>query len=355
MVKTKKKKILIFYTDYRSFVRKDYELLRDNEKYEVGKYHFQLNKKFFPFAFQYLKQLTFLLFKGWKYNVFYFWFVDYHAILPQIFAKLFHKKTVVIIGGFDAVSIPEIKFGLFYRNNIRAKFGRYIYQNVDVIAPVDESLVKSTNYYVDPKGQKIGFLNFVENVKSKIITVPTGYKSDYWKRIELPAMGDVITVGGCDQMNVFQRKGHDFLLEIAANMPDLNFTIVGVNPKLIDKIEGQIPSNVKIRSFVTQDKLLKMFSAHHVFAQLSMSEGLPNTLCEAMMTGCIPVGSNVNGIPKAIDDTGIVIFNKDIDEACAAIRKALTMENREAPRKRIIDLFPEEKRNQAIYSIIDNI
>ncbi len=354
MIKNKKK-ILIFYTDYRSFVRKDYELLCKNKNYEVDKYHFLLTKKLFPFAFQYLKQLIFLLFKGSRYDVFYFWFVDYHAILPQFFANIFSKKTVAIIGGFDAVSIPQIKFGLFYENNIRTKFGRYIYQNCDVIAPVDESLIKSINYYVDPNGQKVGFLNYVENVTAKIVTIPTGYKADYWKRLDTPVSRDVITVGGCDQMNVFQRKGHDFILEIAENLPELTFTIVGVNDKLLEKLDGKIPKNVEIFSFVTQGELLKMFSTHHVFAQLSMSEGLPNTLCEAMMTGCIPVGSNVNGIPNAIGNTGIIIENKQLKEACLAIRKALTIKDRVAPRKRIIDLFPEEKRNEEIYSVIDNI
>lgn len=83
-----------------------------------------------------------------------------------------------------------------------------------------------------------------------------------------------------------------------------------------------------------------------------MSEGLPNTLCEAMLCGCIPVGSEVNGIPLAIGETGFVIKKKDIREAKDAILKANRYDDPLSPRKRILELFPEANRINALHSII---
>ena len=63
------------------------------------------------------------------------------------------------------------------------------------------------------------------------------------------------------------------------------------------------------------DELLNYFQRAKVFCQFSFSEGLPNTLCEAMLCECIPVGSNVNGIPKAIGDYGYILQLKDVNKA----------------------------------------
>ncbi len=347
-----KKKILLTYIATNTFVTRDYNSL--SKRYDVDLYQVHLSKNVLILFFQLLKQLFFLLIKGYRYDVLYTWFVDYHSYLPTLFSRLFKKKSVLIIGGFDAVSIPEIEFGLFYKPlRLRFYMAKRSYQYGKYIVPVDDTLIKSTNYYIDEKGLKIGFLNYVENVKGRIITVPTGYKAEYWKRMNLPLRGDIITVGSCKVMKVFKRKGHDFLLEVARTMPDLKFTMIGIDESIIEKIKDQIPSNVKIMSFVQQDELRDLFSSHRVFTQFSLSEGLPNTLCEAMMCGCIPVGSNVNGIPLAIGDTGIVINRRDTNEAKAAIRNALKIENRMLPRERIINLFPENRREEKLFEVVE--
>ena len=42
-----------------------------------------------------------------------------------------------------------------------------------------------------------------------------------------------------------------------------------------------------------------------------MSEGFPNALCEAMLCGCIPIGSNVASIPHIIGDKGYILKQKN--------------------------------------------
>jgi glycosyltransferase involved in cell wall biosynthesis len=57
-----------------------------------------------------------------------------------------------------------------------------------------------------------------------------------------------------------------------------------------------------------------------------MREGLPNALCEAMLCGCVPVGTKRNGIPTAIGDCGFYVPYDDPKAAAEAIKKRLAQE-----------------------------
>lgn len=348
-----KKKILLIYTNYSSFVNADYEIL--SSKYEVIKYQFKPVKGLVKNAYQFLKQLIFLLINAGKYDAFFIWFADYHALLPTLYGKFFSKKTYLIIGGFDAVSIPEIQFGVFYKVGLRSKIVKLCYKYAGYILPVDASLIQSTNYYSNPTGQKIGFMNYVEKVNGKVITIPTGYNPEKWKRQALELKSDVITVGGCNNMQSYLRKGHNLFVEVARAMPDRKFTLIGIGDDIRNKVIINPPANLEVYGFLSQEEIIKQFSLHKVFTQFSLSEGLPNTLCEAMLCGCIPVGSNVNGIPEGIGDTGFVIFKPDVNEAVEAIKKALNegLESQSKARQRIIDLYNFDRRKEAIIKIIN--
>lgn len=72
-----------------------------------------------------------------------------------------------------------------------------------------------------------------------------------------------------------------------------------------------MPENVVLMKKINQDELINQFQAHEFYAQLSMFEGFPNALCEAMLCGCIPIGSSVSAIPDIIGETGFILDKKD--------------------------------------------
>jgi len=83
-----------------------------------------------------------------------------------------------------------------------------------------------------------------------------------------------------------------------------------------------------------------------------ISERMTNTLCEAMLHRCIPVGFNINGIPVASGNTRI-IFNKCYPKLLAdAIRKAFEIKNGATVRKRILEHFNFELREKKITNIL---
>ncbi|NOZ60280.1 MAG: hypothetical protein GXO74_01225, partial [Calditrichaeota bacterium] len=107
------KPLLLFIKTMNSpFIRQD-ELL-------LGK-HFQIK----PFLFRpgnairmakSQVQMFFWLVKNiWRADVVFVWFADYHSLLPVIFSRIFGKKSVVMLGGMDAVKLPEVKQGVYLR------------------------------------------------------------------------------------------------------------------------------------------------------------------------------------------------------------------------------------------------
>ena len=84
----------------------------------------------------------------------------------------------------------------------------------------------------------------------------------------------------------------------------------------------------------------------------SMREGLPNVVCEAMLSECIPVGFSNGGIPVAIGDAGYILKEKTIESAKKAIR--IAMKNEElgkAARQRIIKKFPMDNRIKFLHDL----
>jgi len=52
---------------------------------------------------------SFLLFKGvlWA-DITFSWFADTHAFLAVLLSKLFRKKSIVVVGGYEVANVPEI-------------------------------------------------------------------------------------------------------------------------------------------------------------------------------------------------------------------------------------------------------
>src|SRR5207247_6894113 len=61
--------------------------------------------KTFSFFFVLVMQFYFLLFNIYKFKIVFIWFADYHSLLPVFFSRLFNKKCVINIGGYDADEI----------------------------------------------------------------------------------------------------------------------------------------------------------------------------------------------------------------------------------------------------------
>lgn len=354
-MKENKKSAILFYVNYASFIQEDEKIL--SELFHLSHYSFKMSKKIIPFIKEFFRLIFFSIFKIPSYDIIYCWFADYHSFFPILAGRLYGKKTYIVSGGYDATAIPEIKYGVFLKRNFRAFCARTSFRFADFILPVDVALIHGQNQYADSSGQgyPVGIRHFVKKLRGKIFVIPTGYDPDIWIRSrDIKQKNSVVTIGSFKDIQRYRLKGLDLFIETAKRLPKTEFHIVGPEGKIADYIRENAGSNVFILGFQNRENLPKILSGHKVYAQFSLSEGLPNTLCEAMLCECIPVGSDVNGIPEAIGECGFILIKKDPVLAADLIHKALKADPAlgQSARARIMTKFPKEQRKEALIKLL---
>lgn len=350
------KSIYFVHTGLSTFVESDLKILKAS--YDVKPYHYKVALNPFMKLMNIFKSFINATIWVWRMDVVFCWFVGYHAFFPILFGKFLRKKTIVIVGGFDANIIPSINYGIFSRKNILYFVSRFIYRSATVITPVDLSLSFTVNKYADPNnvGIEMGFSHFVRNISAKIIEMPTGYDTNKYRRnIVVDRKDIVLAMADVTNFEDYYRKGFDVVLDVAALMPETKFILAGIESSFCNNI--RITPNVEIINFVEHKDVVDLFSRCKIFLQLSLAEGLPNALCEAMLCEMIPIGSNVNGIPKAIGNAGYIVDSKDPQLIKKLIMKILAEsdQNKFLPREQIIKLFPLENRVKLLTSIINDV
>ncbi len=349
------KRLLFIYLKPSSFVREDMDLLGDAA--EVRAFHFDGDEKPGPIdlASTFARQVMWLLREMRHCDVVYGWFADYHMVLPLLIARLFRKPVVVAVGGFDAIALPSLGYGVFL-SSWRAPLARLVLSQADVLLPVSPSLVHSTNTFSEwPRTTEQGIRVFAPRSRADVRVTPTGYDPKRWPLGPAERGRVVTTVGMIDSDRTLLRKGIDLFFDAARRMPDTEFRVVGIpDPERVRARYGTSP-NVRLIPPVERDRLVEHYHETSVYVQLSRAEGLPNVLCEAMLCGCIPVGSQAFGIPDGIGECGYVVDVPNADEIVDAVRRALEDDpaRRTAARRHVADRFGRERRRAALLSLLD--
>jgi glycosyltransferase involved in cell wall biosynthesis len=289
-----------------------------------------------------------LLFTKWKVVV--VQFGGYHALVPAIAARITGRSCVIITGGTDCVSFPSISYGNFARQPL-AWITRRAYAIAHVIIPVHASLVHSTNTYQvnDPQAQ--GIRAFMPMLRTPIHVVHNGYSALDWQLGQGSRDIDVISVASGDRRpTTLSLKGIDQLIDAARAKPDLKFVVIGLEPAAVD-----IPGNIDFLGPVANGALAGYYQRAKVYAQLSLSEGFPNALCEAMLCGCIPLVSAVGAMPDIVGASGGIIPRRDkslLLRTLDALIAGADNDKARRARARIAENYPEERRAQELNAII---
>lgn len=304
---------------------------------------------------QYFKDLISLLFflfnKASGSKAFVCWFGDYHTAVMVFAARLFRKRTIVFAGGQEAICYKELGKGV-YRKKFRGFCVKYALRNATLIIPNHQSLIYHENHFYNENNPHIdGISYYVKGLKGNIVVVPNGIDTTRIDRKpDIPKDPNlVLTVGTMNMTADFYNKGFDLFVELARRNPARQFVMIGVKKQFLPWIESNFKtkdvSNLKIiPSFCPDDILTEYFNKAKVYLQVSITEGMPVSLGEAMLCECVPVGSNVNGIPDEIGDTGVIVYKRDINELNQALLKAFEMESGAKAREYIISHFLLEKR-----------
>lgn len=310
------KKAIIFCPAIITFVRRDAEML--SQIYDEVDIRVLDTTKPLKLMLGLIKLFFFALFNSRKYSLVCSWFVGYHSLFPFYFAKLFGVRTVAFLGGTECHNLPYYDHGN-YRKTVYSWFTSKSLQNADFMLPVHESLISTELDYVKVKYPHQGLLAFNKRLEGQIEALHCGFKQekdvDLANKIENTFLSVASNLSG----KVYYRKGIDLFVKLAKANPQFQFTLVGNNYK------GPKLSNLKIVSAIPYSELIDIYCKHQFYVQFSIAEGFPNALAEAMLYGCIPLGSNVFGIPDIIGDTGFVLKRKDLDLAQEIINKSVAL------------------------------
>ena len=281
-----------------------------------------------------------IIVKTFNADITFCWFASVYAFVGVAMARMCGMKSVVIVGGVDAAKDKELDYGIWL-TPWKAKLVRYVFHHADRILVVDPCLREEAVRLAEYDGKNISYL-------------PTGYDGEFWK-----PMGEkepvVLTVAVARDARALRRKGIDTLIEAARQTPGVTFYIVGIGPEMI--LHMNPPLNMKFIPPIPRKDILPYYQRAKVYCQPSRREGLPNSLCEAMLCSCIPIASDVSGNPTAVGTEGVLVPPSDPTALASAIRQSLSMDGSLGirARARIVSMFPRQRRETGLVRTIEEL
>ena len=159
---------------------------------------------------------------------------------------------------------------------------------------VDAGIAPRTKYRTVYSGMDLEpYLNSETDVELlKSLEIPQG----------VPVVGKIA--------RLFELKGHEFLIEAAQDVideiGDVRFLIIG-DGILRSKLESTIRARGLMKYFifvglVSPDEIPRYVSIMNCLVHLSLREGLPRTVVQALAGGKPAIGYNLDGTPEVIKD-----------------------------------------------------
>jgi glycosyltransferase involved in cell wall biosynthesis len=124
------------------------------------------------------------------------------------------------------------------------------------------------------------------------------------------------------------QKGHDYLLEAAAQVPDAVFVLAGdgeERARLEDRAR-QLQVADRVRFLGNRQDVPALLACCDLFVLPSLYEGLPLSVLEAMAAGRPVVATAIGGTDEAVIDgvTGLLVPPADAGALATAIRRVLS-------------------------------
>lgn len=200
-----------------------------------------------------------------------------------ILSKIIYQKPLIIRTGYDALKWSKFeKRGMIYTFLIKLL--------------TKTSLILADQYNVSTLSDKI-FLSKQFKVEDKIKIRPNYIDQKIFKDFKLQKVDELLFVGRLEE-----QKNIKFLINEYKHyeLPRLNIVGEGSYKKeLISEIrENNL--NINFIGQVSNQELPNLYNRFKFFILCSKYEGNPKTLLEAMSSGCIVIGTNVEGVNSII-------------------------------------------------------
>lgn len=348
-------KILYIYPERSAFIEKDLEFLSRSYTVVTPGHNWK-SKAMTPLNF--LKQSLFLFRNLRGTRAVFVMFGGYWSLLPALAGKITGTPVYIIPGGTDCVSFPSLNYGSL-RKPVMRSFIKWSFQLCTELLPVDESLILADYTYLPkPDYPKQGIKYFFPRLKTPWRAIHNGFDPEFF-RVD-PALSrdnSFIAVAPVNNMMRVRVKGVDLVINLAKQFRNCSFTVVGVSKAVIEQL-SPLPPNLTIYPFLPREEFISLLAESRFVLQLSVSEGFPNALGEAMLCHCVPIGSAVGAIPEIIGDSGFIAASPEKDYLYKRINEILgsspeTLRHLALKsRERISERYHISKRERAFLDLI---
>lgn len=326
-------RILFVYSSLSPFVRRDLGILEKHFNVKSLKVTTFLVPRKNRTLFAFLTLFKHIL---WS-DIVYSWWADLNALFIVLFCRLLHKRSVIVVGGYETAYLPEIKYGklLSLPERLEVKF---ILKNSFYTLAVSRSTEKEILRFTQPRNLKLIY-NGVDAEKFK----PSGPKENLVMTVVSEISPDTIKI-----------KGLDTFLRASGYLPNVKFILVGGfsddSIEYLKKIGG---SNVEFKGYLYYKALLQYYQKAKVYCQLSAHESFGVSLAEAMSCCCIPVVTKKYALPEIVNNTGFYVPYDDPKTTRDAIENALKSNKGLKARERIKKYFSLEARERRLVEEIN--
>ena len=318
------KKILFFEQD-STFVKEDLKILQKHFTVETIKFKTTI------------LSMIWTIFAIARNDMVYIWFGNHHAAYSALVAKLLRKRVIIVAGGYDAASVPELKYG-FMQHPIKKYFAKLAFNSADIVLAVSLSTMDNVEKYSNASNVKLVYLG----------VDPTTFKLD-----PKATRDTILTVCQASDWSRLVLKGVDKFIEVSKKLPQYNFMVIGVTDKALNKLQSMAGPNVKFRPSMPRAELEQYYNKAKIYCQLSRQDSFSLTTAEAMLCGATPVITKNVGIGEVIFDHAEIVDYGDIDETVRIIEEVMSNKTPiQQKRDVILGLTPLKNREEALKDLI---
>ncbi|HKX19324.1 MAG TPA: glycosyltransferase family 4 protein [bacterium] len=203
--------------------------------------------------------------------------------------------------------------------------------------------------------------------RDKIHIVPNGISPSHFDVPPDAALRAILN-GGTHRAVVLttarlaREKGHRYLLEAAARVPDAMFVLVGDGPErtALESQARQLGLSERVTFLGFRRDVPSLLACSDLVVLPSLFEGLSVSLLEAMAAGRAVIASAIAGVTEVVvhGETGLVVPPKDSSALAAAIRTLLadpTLATRlgAAGKTRAAKLFSATAMSESVMQIYE--
>src|SRR5437879_1742132 len=217
-------RVLFLYENEVPFVHSDLTILR--ERFEV-----------YPLNCSTGVRMSSLLPALARSDLSYSWFALGYAARAVLAGRIMRRPSVVVSGGWDVISMPEISYGAIRTSRGRLR-ARFVLRCANLVLTFSQWSRASIQALAGRRAELVYIGVDLERFR------PNRVKEDL-----------VVTVGNVTREN-FKRKGLETFVRAARQLPDVSFVLVGrhSNPDA-DELRAQSPANVHFTGWLPAEQL----------------------------------------------------------------------------------------------------